>query len=156
MLTNNINLNEIIIGIVDVLGAEPKLVGDTGLLAVSKSYIDGSTEGRLQSIVPMTKIMDGQQSRPTPLIGIRSGQMTRVGFNSYDVFVFIRCYTSLDKAFVENNEIMSLVNTLLDRQIITVPTAAIAEMTLEQVSGEEYDEGYKLNYRESQFRLNLT
>jgi hypothetical protein len=108
------------------------------------------------SIVPMTKIMDETGSRPVPLIGIRAGNMTRAGYHTFDVFVFIRCYTSLDKAFVENNEIMSLVNNLLDNQYISIQTAVTADVVLEQLGGEEYDEGYKLNYREGQFRLTVT
>lgn len=154
MLTNNIELNNIIAGIANTLKDNDTL---TAMLAESTpiQQPNGALSNK-NSIIPMTKIADENSTRPVPLIGIRSGQMTRVGFNSYDVFIFIRCYTSLDKAFVENNNIMSLVNTMLDRQFISIPTVAIAEMTLEQVSGEEYDEGYKLNYRESQFRLNIT
>lgn len=154
MLSNNIELNNIIAGIANTLKENTSIVT---LLAESTPIQEpNGTKNRANSIIPMSKIADETSTRPVPLIGIRSGQMTRVGFNSYDVFIFIRCYTSLDKAFVENNNIMSLVNNQLDRQFISIPTVAIAEMTLEQVSGEEYDEGYKLNYRESQFRLNIT
>lgn len=151
---NNIELDQIIAAISNALKANDDL---TALLAESAPVNNpNGTKSKANSIVPMSKIVEETGTRPTPLIGIRSGNMTRVGYNSYDVFIFIRCYTSLDKAFVVNNKIVSLVNRLLDRQYITVPTAAIAEMTLEQVSGEEYDEGYKLNYRECQFRLNIT
>lgn len=151
---NNIELDQIIAAISNAIKADENIVA---LLALSSPVNNPDAEkARANSIVPMSKISEETGTRPVPLIGIRSGNMTRVGYNSYDVFIFIRCYTSLDKAFVVNNKIVSLVNRLLDRQFITVPTAAIAEMTLEQVSGEEYDEWYKLNYRECQFRLNIT
>lgn len=160
-LVHNIKTGDFIRAIANKLKESPALVSDDdatpGLLAKSTAVnAPDGPESRRNSIVPMTKVADERTSRPTPLIGIRSGQMVKVGYNSYDVFIFIRCYTSLDKAFVENDEILSLVNSLLDQAYLPIPSAAVAEMTLEQVSGEEYDEGFKLNYRESQFRLNIT
>ena len=160
-LVHNIKTGDFIRVIANHLRMSPQLVSDDentpGLLAPSTPVNNPDGEqSRANSIVPMSKVANERTSRPTPLIGIRSGQMVKTGFNSYDVFIFIRCYTSLDKAFVENDEILSLVNSLLDNAFLPIPSAAVAEMTLEQVSGEEYDEGFKLNYRESQFRLNIT
>lgn len=153
-LINNIQVEQIIAGIYNTLVANTDLVDK---LVASRPVNDADGElDKKNSIVPMSKIMDETGSRPTPLIGIRSGNMTRTGNHTYDVFIFIRCYTSLDKAFVENNEIMSQINRTLDRQFITIASAVIAEMRLEQLGGEEYDEGYKLNYREGQFRLSIT
>lgn len=153
MLSNNIDTSEIVAGIYNTLVDDLELVGK---LAESKPVTNPKgANDRRNSIVPMSRIRNKDATRPVPLIGIRSGVMTRAGTHSFDVFVFIRCYTGLDKAFVENNEIMSLVNKLLDNQFIELETASTAEMVLEQMSGEEYDEGYKLNYREGQYRLTV-
>lgn len=153
-LANNIEITEIFAGIANKLKGSSELVAK---LAESTPVNNpNGTKARANSIVPMTKVADETSSRPVPLIGIRCGNMTRAGYQTYEVFVFIRCYNSLDKAFVEINEIMSLVNKLLDRQNISLKSAVIADMTLEQIGGEEYDEGYKLNYREGQFRLVVT
>lgn len=153
-LANNIEIQQIFAGIYNTLVANEQLVAK---LAESRPV--NNPNGALlreNSIVPMTKIMDETGSRPVPLIGIRAGNMVRAGNHTFDVFVFIRCYTGLDKAFVENNAIMSLINQTLDNQYISVETAVVASMQLEQLTGEEYDEGYKLNYREGQFRLSIT
>jgi len=153
-LANTIKVEEIIAGVANKLTASSVLVAK---LAESTPVNNpNGAKARKNSVVPMTKIMDETGSRPVPLIGIRAGNMTRAGYHTFDVFVFIRCYTSLDKAFVENNEIMSLINNLLDNQYISAKSAVTAEMVLEQLSDEEYDEGYKLNYREGQFRLTVT
>lgn len=153
-LANNIEINQIFAALYDVLAANSALVDK---LAPSKPVNNPSGElAKINSIVPMSKVIDETQSRPVPLIGIRFGNMVRAGNHTFNVFVFIRCYTGLDKAFVENNEIVSLINNSLDRQYLIVPTAVTAEMSLEQLTGEEYDEGYKLNYREAQFRLTIT
>ena len=154
-LANNIELDQVIAAIYNVLAANNDLVAK---LAPSKpvNNPDGAL-ARVNSIVPMSKIIDGTQTRAVPLVGIRTGNMVRTGNHSFDVFLFIRCYTGLDKAFVENNEIMSLINKSLDRQNVLIPSAVVAgNITLEQMTGEEYDEGYKLNYREGQFRLSIT
>ena len=153
-LPNNIDITEVIAGVFNVLKSDADLVAK---LAESRPVNNPSgAKSRANSIVPMTKVADETSSRPVPLIGIRAGNMTRVGYQTFEVFIFIRCYNSLDKAFVEINEIMSLVNKLLDRQNITLVHSVVADMTLEQIGGEEYDEGYKLNYREGQFRLTVT
>lgn len=153
-LPNSIDLTEIIAGIKNKLASDSTLVA---MLAESTPVNNAhGSKARKNSIVPMTKVADETSSRPVPLIGIRSGNMTRVGYQTFEVFIFIRCYNSLDKAFVEINEIMSLVNKLLDRQTLTFTHSVMADMTLEQIGGEEYDEGYKLNYREGQFRLTVT
>ena len=152
-LAHNIQQEEIIAGIYNRLIVSDGLVGMLAKSAPINNH-DGAL-ARKNSIIPMSKIPDETGTRPVPLLGIRSGNMSRVGNHTYDVFVFIRCYTSLDKTFVETNEIMSYVNNLLDRQYIDLKSAVTAQMRLEQLTGEEYDEGYKLNYREGQFRLTL-
>lgn len=153
-LANNISLDQVIAAVYNKLAANASLVDK---LAASRPVNNPSGSlAKANSIVPMSKIVDETQTRPVPLIGIRTGNMVRAGNHTFDVFIFIRCYTGLDKAFVENNEIMSLINSSLDRQFVDIPTAVIAEMVLEQMTGEEYDEGYKLNYREGQYRLSIT
>lgn len=153
-LENNIGLHDVFAALYNTLVANDDLIAK---LADSKPVNNpNGSLAKSNSIVPMTKIQDETNTRPVPLIGIKAGNMTRVGNHTFDVFVFIRCYTGLDKAFVENNEIMSLINHSLDRQYISVETAVVAQMALEQMTGEEYDEGYKLNYREGQYRLSIT
>ncbi len=154
MLSNNIKLEELIAGIYNTLAANNDLVAK---LAESTPVSNPKgTAAKVNSIIPMSKINDESGTRPVPLIGIRSGNMVRAGAHTFDVFMFIRCYTGLDKSFVTNNEIMSLINNSLDRQFIDLNSAVIAQMVLEQMTGEEYDEGYKLNYREGQYRLTVT
>jgi len=154
MLANTIQVNEIISGIYNVLSVRSEI---TDKLALTPPFDNASgTKARKNSIVPMSHIMEKTLARPTPLIGIRSGTLTKVGNHTFDAFIFIRCYTGIDKSFVLSNEIMSLVNNSLDGQLINMDSAVLAEMTLEQMSGEEYDEGYKLNYREAQFKLTIT
>jgi hypothetical protein len=154
MLDFNISTKEVYEAVCDKLLASPELVGK-----LAKSRPISNSKGALDrrnSIVPMSKIMDQTAGRPTPLLGVRSGNMTKAGFHSFDVFIFIRCYNSLDKTYVEINEVMSLVASLLDKQNLTMESAVLADMTLEQIGDEEYDEGYKLNYREGLFKLTIT
>jgi hypothetical protein len=153
MLANNIELDEIMAGVYNTLKADATLVA---FLAESKPVNGDGPASKANSIIPMSKVNDEANTRATPLIGIRYGNMVRTGIATYDVFVFIRCYTSIDKSFVTTNKIMSQINKLLDRQFISFETAVTAQMSLEQLTGEEYDEGYKLNYREGQFRLTIT
>jgi len=153
MLVNNIDLTQVIGGVFNVLKNDATLVDQ---LAVSGGINNPENMAKVNSIVPMSKINDQSNTRPTPLIGIRYGNMVRAGNSSFDVFVFIRCYTSIDKSFVTTNKIMSQINKLLDRQFIDFESAVTVQMSLEQLTGEEYDEGYKLNYREGQFRLTIT
>lgn len=153
-LANTIKMEEITAALYNRLVANEPLVAK---LAESRpvSNPDGPLL-RQNSIVPMSKIVAETNTRPVPLIGMRFGNMVRAGNHTFDVFVFIRCYNSLDKAFVEINEILSLVNNSLDHQYIVIPSAVQAQMELVQMTGEEYDEGYRLNYREGQFRLTIT
>jgi len=153
-LQNNIELPDIFAALYNTLVANTDLVS---LLAESKPVNNpNGSLAKANSIVPMSKIVDETQTRPVPLVGIRAGNQVRTGNHTFDVFVFIRCYTGTDKAFVENNAIVSQISKTLDRQYVTVASAVVAEMRLEQVSGEDYDEGYRLNYREMTFRLSVT
>ena len=153
MLVNQISQAEITKAIANHLKQDADL---TDMLAESTPITNANgTPSKLNSIVPMSKVADETSSRPCPLIGIRSGDLQRAGYHTYDVFVYIRCYNNVDKAYFEINEILSFVNKLLDRQFIPIPTVATAEMVLQSMTGEEYDEGFKLNYRECAFRLQI-
>jgi hypothetical protein len=153
MLVNEISQANIIQSIANHLKSDAGLVD---MLAVSTPIMNANgTPEKVNSIVPMSKVADETSHRPCPLIGIRSGDLQRAGYHTYDVFVYIRCYNNVDKAYVEINDILSFVNKLLDRQFITIPTVATAEMVLQSMTGEEYDEGFKLNYRECVFRLQI-
>lgn len=153
MLVNNISQAEIIKSIANYLKQDAEL---TDMLAESTPIMDANgTPSKVNSIVPMSKVADETSHRPCPLIGIRAGDLQRAGYHTYDVFVYIRCYNNVDKAYFEINEILSFVNKLLDRQFIPIPTVANPEMVLQSMTGEEYDEGFKLNYRECVFRLQI-
>lgn len=153
MLLNNVSQENIVKAIANHLKQDADL---TDMLAESTPITNANgTPSKLNSIVPMSKVADETSSRPCPLIGIRSGDLQRAGYHTYDVFVYIRCYNNVDKAYFEINEILSFVNKLLDRQFIPIPTVATAEMVLQSMTGEEYDEGFKLNYRECAFRLQI-
>ena len=153
MLVNNISQAEIIKSIANHLKSDADLVA---MLAESTPVTNANgTPDKANSIIPMSKVADETSSRPCPLIGIRAGDLQRAGYHTYDVFVYIRCYNNVDKAYFEINEILSFVNKLLDRKFIPIPTVATAEMVLQSMTGEEYDEGFKLNYRECAFRLQI-
>lgn len=153
MSVHNISQGEIIKAIANHLKSDADLVAK---LAPSTpiTNAEGATD-KVNSIIPMSKVADETSHRPCPLIGIRAGDLQRAGYHTYDVFVYIRCYNNVDKAYFEINEILSFVNKLLDRQFIPIPTVATVEQELQSMTGEEYDEGFKLNYRECVFRLQI-
>lgn len=73
-----------------------------------------------------------------------------------NAFLLVRCYNERDKSFYTINEVLSRVQKLLNGKRFPVAGYATVETVWETTSAELPDDGLGLNYREAQFRIQLT
>lgn len=132
-----------------------KLLANTNLLAMLAENAPwnepGGAAAKTNSIVPMSEI-----EKMMPIyVGIMAGPVVkneRVSFNS---FIYMRVYNTLDRDYIGIEQAAALIAGTLDRAGLVMPHTVAAQVDLEQILGEAVDDVLNQKYRELQFRLVL-
>ena len=134
------------------------LAQDESLLALlspdNVNWSQPETDGEksaVNSIMPM-----GNYDYPTmamPILTIQVGDSSLVDYHLIETVVYIRCYNSSQKSYVDITKILDKVNADLHRKPINLTESRFVELIWQMTSIEAFDEGYKLPYRESRFVL---
>lgn len=123
------------------------------LLASNKAFWNENLEEEARySILPVDKIYDGIK---TPFLTVQLGGENQVGTTLLDAFAYIRCYNEEDKTFVNIDAVLSRVKVLLHKHRFAqyADNAVSIDTVYETTGPEARDEAYRLNYRESRYRL---
>lgn len=90
-----------------------------------------------------------------PFITIQGGPRSKVDpiFSLYDEFFYIRCYNDVRKAYVQIDEILERVESLLDGLTLSLTNGSNVHTTFEESLGETIDESLNLNFVEAHFRI---
>jgi len=142
--------HENVLEIVKEMKADATLVA---LLATNRPYY--KPKGSLSkenSIVPSEFIPELKNS---PVIAIKAGVMTKTSVNLYDAIILIRCYNSMDKAYVDINKVLSRIETTIQGKMFSLTGMVNIATELETIGEESVDDAYQLRFRELSVRLQL-
>jgi hypothetical protein len=104
------------------------------------------------SILPVDKVTNGMNPC---LLTIQVSNENLIGTKLTDAFIYVRCYNSTDKTFVNIDKVLSRVKALLHNHRFRqyADNAVSIDTVYESTGSELRDEAYGLNYRESRYRL---
>lgn len=105
----------------------------------------------MNSIMPM-----GNYDYPKmqmPLVTIQIGDSMLLDYHLVETVIYIRCYNSSQKSYVDISKILDKVEKDLHRKVLDLEESRFVELIWQMTSMEAFDEGYKLPYRESRFVL---
>lgn len=145
-------MNDIKLQAYNLLIADTELIS---LLATNEHAYDPDT-------IPASKansIVDYLQAGKmiAPFITLRADDISRAGRTHLtNAFLLVRCYNEKDKSFYTINRALSRVQRILDGQRFTVEGYATVEVAWETTRAELQDDGLGMNFREAQFRIQLT
>lgn len=144
-------MNDIKLRVFQILTADVTL---TNMLAPNHpAYNQTAAKTREASVVEFTQA----GSKIAPFITLRLNATTLVGKTHLtNAFLLIRCYNERDKSFYTINEALSRVQRLLDGKRFDINGYNVVETVWETTGAELPDEGLDMNFRESQFRIQLT
>jgi hypothetical protein len=123
------------------------------MLASNKPFWNPAMESSaIYSIRPYDKI---DSDTLFPCVTVQVSNENLIGTKLTDAFIYVRCYNELDKTFVTIDKVLSRVKVILHnhRFLQYEDTAVSIDTVYESTGAEQRDELYKLNYRESRYRL---
>lgn len=135
-----------------LLAADPELVE---LLAVNEHPFDPDTiEASKQNSIT-DYLQAGKMT--APFITLRGDDISLVGRTHLtNAFLLVRCYNEKDKSFYTINKALSRVQRILNGQRFPVEGYSTVEVVWETTRAELQDDGLDMNFREQQFRIQLT
>ena len=133
-----------------------RLVADSTLLALLASNkpfynLASGTAATANSIIPAGKATG---ETITPFVTIQIGSTTQLGNKMYDMFIYVRAYGSIKKAYVKIQQILERVQVLIHDYEFSLDSTLV-QAKYESTLPEMVDESLGLNYQESRFRLLL-
>ena len=132
-----------------------KLAADTTLVSMLADNVNWSqtektgTKSKLNSITPLDKF--DYTKMELPVLTIQMGEPMRADYHLVEQNIYIRCYNSSQKSFVEIGTILTKVISLLHRKELTLSDNRLIEMVWQGSSAESFDEAYNLPYIEARF-----
>ena len=109
------------------------------------------TKNRLNSIMPVDKF--DYEKHSLPVVTVQLGSPVRVDYHLVEDILYIRCYNSSQKSFVDITNILSKIVKLLHRTELPLEDNRLIECVWTGTSAEAIDEAYHLPYREATFTI---
>lgn len=109
------------------------------------------TKNRLNSIMPVDKF--DYEKHSLPVVTVQLGSPVRVDYHLVEDILYIRCYNSSQKSFVDITNILSKIVKLLHRTELPLSDNRLIECVWTGTSAEAIDEAYHLPYREATFTI---
>lgn len=121
------------------------------MLAANNAWWLAKSEKKKEySVVPASK---GDKLTATPFLTVQNLVDSQVGTNLKNAFFVVRCYNATDKTYVEIDDVLRRVHTLLHRHTFQLDGLASVNTVYETTGAELEDQAYGLNFRESQYRV---
>lgn len=123
------------------------------LLATNNAFWnDGLPASKKFSIIPVDK---ANSKVKTPFVTVQVSNENLISTKLTDAFIYVRCYNSEDKTFVDIDKVLSRVKAILhsNRFKQYADNAVSIDTVYESTGPESSDQAYALNYRESRYRL---
>lgn len=145
------NDNEIRKAVYDAIAGDAEIVKE---LAENANWSQPEGKGsrdKLNSIMPVDKF--DYEKHSLPVVTIQMGSPTRVDYHLVEDILYIRCYNSSQKSYVNITEILSKIVKLLHRAELPLKDNRLVECVWTGTSAEAIDEAYHLPYREATFTI---
>lgn len=131
-----------------------RLLGDTVLmnkLGANHSWVNPTASpDKKYSVIPASK----GPLAVGPYLTVTEIADNRVGTHLTESFIVIRCYNSIDKTYVEIDDVLARVKALLHNNRFTFDDDTnVIDVYYETTGSELEDEGYNQNFREAQYRV---
>ena len=110
---------------------------------------DGASQAK-NSIVPSDVV---RKAMSTPLISIQEGSRLKIGSKLISETLFIRCYNENSKSYVEINNIVDKIVTLLDGVEISIEGKVLVKIEWEATLPGLEDEPLDMKFKEARFRV---
>lgn len=121
------------------------------MLAENTPFYDSSGEASTEnSIVPADIV---ETPIDCPFLVIQEGNETRIGYILTNDTIFIRCYNSRDKSYVEINQILDEVKKTLHRSEIALDAKVRVSIEWETTLPGLVDEPLGLKFKESRYSI---
>lgn len=134
--------------IYDVLSTDSTLLA---MLTAQVPFNDpNGTASTKNSIVPSDIV---KKAMSTPLVSIQEGSRLKIGSKLISDTVFIRCYNEDRKSYIEINNIIDRIITLLDGVEITIEDKVLVELNWEATLPGLRDEPLGMKFKEARFRI---
>ena len=123
----------------------------TDMLAENAPYHNaGGDSSKVNSIIPADI---ANRKLTMPILVIREGQELSIGTHLVSETLFVRCYNGVDRSYIDINDILDRVKTLLSDAQLSISDKVMVRVEWEATLSGLIDESLNLKFKESRYRV---